>query len=290
MGIKKRYPFCELVPIGRSVWGKMIYLLTLGSGEKEVFFNAEHHANEWITTPIVLKFFESCAGALAHGEMIGNKSATEIFNKIKLYVVAAVNPDGIDIVNGCVSGVREENIKALAGNYPKIEYPNGWKANANGVDLNLNYPAGWEKARGIKYNQGYTKPGPRDFVGTAPLDQPESVCVYNLTVLSNFVMTISYHTQGAVIYWRYADFLPKYSEEIGERLATASGYTLETTPVASGNAGYKDWFIQTYNRPGYTVEAGIGENPLPIADFEKIYNDNAPLMAEALSATIDTGI
>ena len=38
--------------------------------------------------------------------------------------------------------------------------------------------------------------------------------------------------------------------------------------------GYKDWFIQTYNSPGYTIEAGLGENPLPISQFDKIYKDN----------------
>ena len=52
------------------------------------------------------------------------------------------------------------------------------------------------------------------------------------------------------------------------------GYSLEETPFASSFAGYKDWFIQTYNRPGFTVEVGLGENPLPISQFDKIYNDN----------------
>ena len=41
----------------------------------------------------------------------------------------------------------------------------GWKANINGVDLNLQFPAGWENAKEIKYSQGFNKPAPRDFVG-----------------------------------------------------------------------------------------------------------------------------
>ncbi len=287
LGISKRYPFCELIPIGRSVWGKMIYLLKMGEGDKEIFFNGEHHANEWITTPIVLKYFEKCAEALANGEAIGKRSAEEIFKKVKLCVVAAVNPDGLDIVNESITESRKAEIKKLSDNYPSIKYPQGWKANANGVDLNLNYPAGWEKARDIKYEAGYTMPGPRDFVGAAPLDQPESICIYNLTVLSKFLLTISYHTQGAVIYWKYLDFMPEYSKEIGERLAAASGYELEITPATSGYAGYKDWFIQTYNRPGYTIEAGVGENPLPISDFDRIYKENEPLMTEAIESVIE---
>ena len=70
-------------------------------------------------------------------------------------------------------------------------------------------------------------------------------------------------------------------------LADASGYELEDTPYSSGYAGYKDWFIQTYNRPGYTVEAGTGVNPLPIGDFDTLYAQNYPLMAQALESAAE---
>lgn len=49
-------------------------------------------------------------------------------------------------------------------------------------------------------------------------------------------------------------------------------------PYNSSFAGYKDWFIQNYKRPGYTIEAGIGENPLPISQFDEIYNDNIGIL------------
>ena len=65
-------------------------------------------------------------------------------------------------------------------------------------------------------------------------------------------------------------------------MARASGYALELTPAESGYAGYKDWFIQTYNRPGYTVEAGSGVSPLPLSEFPKIWRN--------CSALIDTAV
>ena len=52
-------------------------------------------------------------------------------------------------------------------------------------------------------------------------------------------------------------------------------------PYESSFAGYKDWFIQTFNRPGYTIEAGLGVNPLPISDFNQIYRDNERLLVLA---------
>ena len=82
------------------------------------------------------------------------------------------------------------------------------------MDLNLQFPAGWEKAREIKYAQGYNKPAPRDFVGEGPLTEPEALALYNFTLQHNFRLILAYHTQGEVIYWKYADYLPAESEYI----------------------------------------------------------------------------
>ena len=94
-------------------------------------------------------------------------------------------------------------------------------------------------------------------MGYGPLTEPEALAIYNFTLLHNFRLILAYHTQGEVIYWKYADYTPPYSEDIGERFAESSGYTLDITPPESAFAGYKDWFIQEYNRPGYTIEAGL---------------------------------
>lgn len=142
----------------------------------------------------------------------------------------------------------------------------------------MQFPARWDRAREIKFAQGYTRPGPRDFVGTGPLTEPESVAIYDFTIKHTFRLILAYHTQGEVIYWKYANFLPPGSRYIGEKFAETSGYTLDITPSESAYAGFKDWFISEYNRPGYTVEAGWGENPLPISQFNQIYGDNIGIL------------
>lgn len=190
-----------------------------------------------------------------------------------------VNPDGVDLVNGVLRNDRYKNeTLKISARYPDIPYPNGWKANIAGVDLNLQYPAGWDEAKKIKYSLGFTSPAPRDFVGSAPLSAPESEAVFNFTMKHNFALTLSYHSQGEIIYWKYLDFEPQKSREIAEYFGRISSYAVEETPYNSGFAGYKDWFIQYYDRPGYTIEVGLGQSPLPLTQFDKIYSDNVGIL------------
>lgn len=285
-GLRARYPFLETGSAGSSVLGRPLYTLEIGSGENQVFYNGSHHANEWITTPLLMKYLEDYCAAYVSGDSIGGRSAQQLYSLTTLYMIPMVNPDGADLVTGEIEPGSESYYRALSINDPPVPFPSGWKANINGVDLNLQYPAGWERARAIKFAQGYTRPGPRDYVGTAPLTQPESRAVYNYTLSHDFSITLSYHTQGRVIYWKYDDFQPQNSYEIAVEMGRISGYTPELTPAASSWAGYKDWFIQQYNRPGYTIEAGEGTSPLPLSQFDRIYSDNVGILTYAQIATI----
>lgn len=278
-GLAARYPFLSVGDYGRSVIGRPLYYLRLGTGAATVAYNASHHANEWLTTPVLMKFAEQYAQAYSSGGAVFGIPARELWEETTIYLAPAVNPDGIDLVTGAISsGTYYDSARTIARRYPSIPFPSGWKANIRGTDLNLQYPAGWEQAREIKFAQGYTTPAPRDYVGTAPLSAPESRALYDFTVSIDPALTLSYHTQGEVIYWKYLDFEPPRSREIALRFGEVSGYAVEETPYASGYAGYKDWFILNYNRPGYTIEVGSGDNPLPLSQFGEIYRDNIGIL------------
>ena len=276
----QRYPFLNLEVIGTSVLGKPIYSIRLGRGKKHVFYSASIHANEWITSIVLMKFIEDYCNAYVKKTNLYNEYIPDLFNSTSIYIAPMINPDGVNLVTNILPTNSYEYQQALniSNNFPDIPFPNGWKANINGVDLNLQFPAGWEQAKEIKYSQGFNKPSPRDFVGYGPLTEPESLAIYNFTLRHNFSLILAYHSQGEVIYWQFQDYIPPMSLEIGEQLANSSGYSLEETPYNSSFAGYKDWFIQNYNRPGYTIEVGLGENPLPISQFDEIYNDNIGIL------------
>ncbi|MDE7183618.1 MAG: LysM peptidoglycan-binding domain-containing protein [Lachnospiraceae bacterium] len=283
-GLKVRYPFLISGCIGKSVMGREVCYLQLGEGPTQVSYNACFHANEWITTPILLKFAETYAKAYAEGEDLYGEDTKELFNRYSLFLIPMVNPDGADLVNGMIRNEEYlEQTMAIASDYPSIPYPDGWKANISGVDLNLQFPAGWENAKEIKFAQGYISPAPRDFVGEAPLSAVESINMYHFTTAHDFQLILAYHTQGEVIYWKYLDYEPARSRRIAEYFGKVSGYQVEETPYASGYAGYKDWFIETYNRPGYTIEAGRGTNPLRMSQFPGIYDDNRLILVGGMT-------
>ena len=284
-GLSARYPFLRSGQFGRSALCRPLWSLTLGQGRSRVLYHAEHHANEWITTPLLLRFAEELAAAAAVGGTVGGLRAAELMERSTLCLVPAVNPDGMDLVTGeLTEGSAYENARRIAAAYPRFPFPRGWKANLRGTDLNLQYPAGWEQARQIKFGQGIVSPAPAEYVGSAPLSAPEAQALYELTLSFDPALTLSWHSQGEVIYWRYLDLEPPGSRAIAERFSALSGYAAEETPYASGFAGYKDWFIQDYDRPGFTIEVGRGVNPLPITDFEGIYHRCLPILVSAMLA------
>ena len=280
LAIVAAHPFCRTEVIAQTAFGRPLRTLVIGNGPRKVVYSAAHHANEWITSLLLLKFAEEFAQAIASGGQIGGQDAAEIARAATIYMVPMVDPDGVDLVVGATAPgtVEYEVARRLAENYPSIPFPDGWKANLLGVDLNLQYPAGWLQAREIKFDQGFTRPGPRDYVGRAPLNQLESRAMAGYTEYIDPAIVIAFHTQGKLIFWTFRDIDVPGAEELGREFARLSGYELADVPFESSFAGYKDWFIQNFRRPGYTIEAGIGMNPLPIEQFDEMYTATLPIM------------
>ena len=281
--LESRYPFVEAESLTTTVFGRPVLALEIGDGEREVLFTAAHHGNEWITATVLLKFAEDLAEAIRTGGKLWGVPAKTIAEAATIRIVPMVNPDGVDLVTGAVpEGTPEySTARGIAAGFPQIPFPEGWKANLLGVDLNLQYPAGWLKAREIKFSQGYDRPAPRDYVGRAPLSQRETIALAQYTEYTDPALVLSYHTQGRVIYWQYEDVSVPGAEALAKEFARISGYALEETPESSAYAGYKDWFIKIFRRPGFTIEAGSGENPLPVSQFEEIYRDNLGILVTA---------
>ena len=276
----KAYPFLRTEVLADTSQGRRLHTLVIGNGPRNVIFSAAWHANEWITTPVLLKFVEEFAEALKNGGEILGVNAGDLAAKVTVYAVPMVNPDGVDLVTGALgqNTPAYEDAAAIAAGFPAIPFPAGWKANLKGVDLNLQFPAGWLRAREIKFLQGFNRPAPRDYVGRAPLTQPEAKAMAGYTAYIDPELVLALHTQGKEIYWSFMDYEVPGARELGERMAQVSGYRLSEPAPNSSYAGYKDWFIKEFRRPGFTIEAGTGTNPLPPDQFDEIYRDVGPIL------------
>ncbi|MTI70791.1 MAG: LysM peptidoglycan-binding domain-containing protein [Firmicutes bacterium] len=278
LGLSKRYPFLEVGIPGKSVLGKNLYYIKFGNGPNKVFYNGAHHALEWITSPLLMKFLENISKAYVNNDTIRGYNINEIYNNSSIYIMPMVNPDGVDLV---INGLQRNNpyyYELLRLNDTNRPFSKVWEANIRGVDLNHNYDALWQTYKNLADSLGYNKPGPTRYPGSFPESEPESRTVADFTRDNNFRLVIAYHSQGEVIYWDFQDLASEEAKEIGEKFSLVSGYTLAETYGAASYSGYKDWFIQDFKKPGYTIEVGKGTNPLPITQFDTIYKDNEEVL------------
>jgi g-D-glutamyl-meso-diaminopimelate peptidase len=276
--LKSAYPIIQSNTIGSSVLGKEIYALSIGIGQRQVYYNGCHHANEWITAPLLMQFAESYAQAYQTGTTILGWDIRYLFNHTIIWLTPMVNPDGVDLV---IHGIDTSNPfyeQVLRWNNYSTNFSN-WKANIRGVDLNHQYNAHWYEQK----SRGPVGPGPANYSGSAPESEPESRAVADFTRYHNPNLIIAYHSQGRVIYWGYRGLEPPESQTIATYFGTLSGYT----PIryAGTDAGYKDWFIQDWRRPGFTIEVGMGINPLPTSQLPQIYRENLGTMLHGASLT-----
>lgn len=282
--LRAEYPFVYSKTLTKTAHGRAVEALQIGQGDTKLLLTAGHHANEYITSMMLWELIERYCRALCCGGTFGGVPAGELYHNAMIYAVPMVNPDGIDLVTGAIAPDSAEYRAAweIAARYPDIPFPSGWKANLDGTDLNLNYPAGWDDARRIKAELGVSAPAPRDYPGPRPLSEPETMALAGYTCCVHPDLVLAWHTQGRVIYHRFGALRLPRGEQLAAAFSAVSGYALEDVPPESANGGYKDWFIQRFRRPGFTIEAGLGENPLPLSQLEQLCGENERLLALAM--------
>ncbi|MDR6998739.1 M14 family metallopeptidase [Neobacillus niacini] len=262
--LKRVYPFINVSVIGKSVLGNPIHEIRIGRGTKKVHMNASFHANEWITTLILMDLLNHFLLSITNGIAIRGVSSFQLYQNIELSIVPMVNPDGVDlVVHGPPDSLRGEVMKINNNSDDFIH----WKANIRGVDLNNQYPAKWEIEKERKLPK---LPASRDFPGNSPLTEPEAIAMAELAKSNPFDCVVAFHTQGEEFYWGYEGYEPPEAGNIAKAMERLSGY--KAIQYVDSHAGYKDWYIQEFKRPGFTIELGRGINPLPLSRYKEIYS------------------
>ena len=264
--------------IGESVLKKQIHAISIGNINTATIFVSAVHAQEWITALLTMKFFENLAYHYDLGiDFMGTDLSALDDNGIVL--IPMLNPDGVDIaINGVSSG---EQFSGLISEAMRRD-ARSWQANARGVDLNHNFDAGFYLLRQMEITKGIDAPSPRQYGGKTPHSEPETKALTDFCESADFARAVAFHSQGEEIYYKYGGNTPSSAKFIGQMLAASSNYKLcEPTGLAS-HGGFKDWFIERYRRPAFTIEIGRGTNPLPISALDGIYNRVAKAMLTSI--------
>ena len=265
----------KLFCIGQSILKRKIYALGIGNLKNAILFTGAIHAQEWLTCSILLRFFEDIfSQKTLHGVNLG-----DIFEHRGLIVVPLCNPDGVEIALGGPKTAKQLccPIQAILNKSDK-----SWQANARGVDLNHNFDAGWDILKKLERQAGITSPSPRQYGGICPQSEPETKALVSLCNALNIKKVVAFHSQGEEIYYYYGQNTPPESELMADALAASSGYQVRKPEGLASHGGFKDWFIKAKSRPGFTVEVGVGQNPLPIQMLEPIYEKIKEMMIVAM--------
>lgn len=248
----------EIMTVGKSVLGQNIFAFF--KKEKEnlpwVLVVGGMHAREHLSTDLICKLIEDCA-------------------KLKLCYnicfVPLVNPDGANL---CVDGLQnlDEKIKEKLLEINGSQDFSLFKANANGVDLNNNWDANWDKKFSDK-----TVPSSQGFYGFSPMSEPEVVALEKLTNKLKPFLVISFHLKGQEIYFDFFQDKTRFvrDKKIAKVFARSSGYRIKRTQhISSG--GFKDWCVQKLKITALTIELGKNKfpHPYPKSELKRIYKKN----------------
>lgn len=239
--------------IGKSAEGRNLYAMFAGEEGGAVGISQyAMHAREWITALLALEHIER--GVFRGGT----------------WFIPLVNPDGalLSLFGlDSVSGSRRAFLKELNGG----EDFSLWKTNAEGVDLNVNFPARWGTGR-----RNITRPASENYIGTEPLCALETLALRNFTLAVRPDYTVSYHTKGEEIYWRFHQplFRALRDKRLAVILSRSTGYPLKEARASAG--GYKDWCVEKLKIPAFTVEAGSDglAHPLGLGALPEIVRRN----------------
>lgn len=274
--LKKAYPFLNVRLIGKSLCKRGIFCLSIGRSENPLLITAGFHGQEWLTSLVALRFTEMLLRAKSRGLTLWDTSIACISREV--IIVPCVNPDGVQIAINGIDGAGK-----YADSVSKIQSASAekWSANARGVDINHNFDAGWQQLRSMEIDSGILGPSPRRYGSYAPVSEPETAAIVDLCKMRKPRMALALHSQGEEIFWEYGKNRPHRSLELARIFSAVSGYELVENSGLASHGGFKDWFIDFFNKPAFTIEMGKGENPLPLSDFDSVMEHMLPILTLA---------
>lgn len=252
----------EMETIGQSEEGVDIPVLRVGNP------NAEHH----VLIQAAIHGREHATGWMMMGLIARALNREEAFlQDVCFHVIPMANPDGVqvsqdEILSEAQNVIYQQDKAMKYTKEKKRDYASHWKANAQGVDLNRNFPAGWNALKNRDY------PSFQLFGGREPFSASETRALRDYTKAHTFDATLSLHASGSLVYYGFGSNEPANtnSYSLANALCNMNGYVARSTALTDGG-GYKDWAIDSLGIPSVTMEIGAtiindGSDPVPLEE------------------------
>lgn len=278
--LARRYPKqLKLESAGKSAGGRDIPVAVLGDPKsgRHVLVQAAIHGREHMTALLVMAQLEYCLKE--GGAAFGGGTVEQWLEVVCLHILPMANPDGVAIsqharMTDGLQGIYQKDKDRNLTDLTAAEYLAQWKANGTGVDINRNFPTGWQA---LETPDG---PSATRYKGAKPADQPETKALMEYTKRFAFDATVSYHATGSCVYWQYGEKeqVNKQSRSLAQAVEAVTGYPLEGSDGLDAG-GYKDWAMDDRGIPSVTIEIGSRPCPLPIDEFATVWVRNRNVLA-----------
>ncbi|MDG5787114.1 M14 family zinc carboxypeptidase [Evansella sp. AB-P1] len=266
--LKKIYPeIIQIKSIGKTKFDRNIWAVKLGNGEINIKINGSHHAREWITTNLIMKMIEEYAYSYKNEEYVYGMD-TKILDKVSIWFVPMVNPDGVTLQQRGLDAFPEKYHSKLVGMNGGSDDFTRWKANGEGIDLNKQYPAEWDNLSNVS-----NEPHFKSYKGESPIQAKEVQAVIDFTKEIDPQIALAYHTTGRILYWYFFNNPENLERDycIAKKFSYMTGYEMvpKHTVRKSSGGGFSDWFIKEFNKPGLTAELSyyVKESNPPLSVF-----------------------
>ncbi|SHI45562.1 g-D-glutamyl-meso-diaminopimelate peptidase [Butyrivibrio fibrisolvens DSM 3071] len=246
---------------GQTALGRQILIIKLGNPEapRQILVHASIHGREYYVTPLVMKMAEYYAAY--EKDLL----ATTCFT-----IVPMANPDGVAIAQSGAMATTDVNYQFLINSIGNCDI---WKSNANGVDINRNFPIGWGLAETKNPTNSYAF-----YEGITPSSEVETVILEQLLLENNYDCYIAYHMRGNIIYYYAPTCSPEVysvSRLIADTVHNSTGYQVvvdfeDTEP----NGSFADFAQIFCGIPGCTVECGKTLPPDGAGQVSDFYSKN----------------
>lgn len=257
--------------IGTSHFGRSIFAVKLGRGKQNIVLIGSHHGREWLTSMLLMKKLEVYARAYQKEDKFGRIS-TEILDDVAIWFVPMVNPDGVTIQQSDIHLFPSKHQERLVTmNEGSLNFER-WKANGMGIDLNRQYPAGWNELSNEPSSPFY-----KFYKGTKPIEAKEVKVLTKFIDEIHPIIAVSYHSAGREVFWNYHNGKHLIRDRrIAKKIARLTHYKLAKPSKQAIGGGFTDWFITAYHKPALTIEISplVGETSPPLTIFNTEWKRN----------------